>query len=68
MDSSYTVSSNNFLTGDAKFEKAFGLNFDEHKIIQTGKLIRDVMIEKIKQEKVIPANLKPRIEQIEAAQ
>lgn len=63
MDSTYMISSNNFLTGETKFEKAFGLNYADHEIIQTATLVRDVMIEKIKQQKVIVAEIDQRIQQ-----
>lgn len=52
-DSMYTVSTNNFLTEKAKFEQVFGLKHETKTINPIKILVRDAMVEKIKQEKAI---------------
>jgi 5'-nucleotidase/2',3'-cyclic-nucleotide 2'-phosphodiesterase/3'-nucleotidase len=64
LNATFTISTNNFLTGETKFEKTFGLEYGTHEIIQTAKLVRDVLIEKVRQEKVIYSKTDQRIQEI----
>lgn len=64
MQCEYTVSSNNFLTGEMKFKKTFDISYENRKILNTGVLIRDVMIAKIEHVKTIESKIDFRITKI----
>lgn len=63
-DRVYTVCTNDYLIGKNKFSDAFGFSRKGRKFTFTGKLIRDILIEKIQSEKMIASHKDGRIIQI----
>lgn len=57
-----TICTNNFLTSEAKFNRTFGLEYNSHEIVQTAKLVRDVLIEKIRRDRIIYSQTDERIQ------